>query len=178
MEYMDGGHLGQRVGELSIEQALWTAQRITRAIRHAHLHGIQHFDLKPHNILFKSTTDDYWDIPKVGDWGLAQDRTQQTDQGMLTPAYAAPEQLFDNYGTPDHRTDIFQLGILIYELFTGTHPYGHDVSQMREKDVVPPSELDETVPTEIDSIVLRALTMEPEDRYQDVLNLRKDLSKN
>jgi hypothetical protein len=48
---------------------------------------------------------------------------------------------------------------------------------MREKDVVPPSELNETVPTEIDSIVLRALTMEPEDRYQDVLNLRKDLSK-
>ena len=176
MEYMDGGHLGQRVGELSTEQALWTAQRITRAIRHAHLNGIHHFDLKPENILFRSTTDSYWDIPKVGDWGLAKHQSEQGDQTMLTPAYAAPEQLFDEYGSPDHRTDIFQLGIVFYELFTGTHPYNGDTTQAVDQDIVPPTEIEKSLPSEIDSILMNALSIEQADRYQDVLNLRKELS--
>ena len=176
MEYMDGGHLGQRVGELSADQALWTAQRITRAIRHAHLNGINHFDLKPENILFRSTTDPYWDIPKVGDWGLARHQSENGDQTMLTPAYAAPEQLFDEHGSPDHRTDIFQLGIVFYELFTGTHPYDGDATQAIDQDIVPPSELNDALPSEIDSIITNTLSVEQTDRYQDVLNLRNDLS--
>jgi len=176
MEYMDGGHLGQRVGALSTEQALWTAQRITRAIRHAHLNGIYHLDLKPENILFRSTTDPYWDIPKVGDWGLARHQSENGDQTMLTPAYAAPEQLFDDYGSPDHRTDIFQLGIVFYELLTGTHPYDGDTTQAVSDDPTPPSEIESSLPSELDSIILKAMRTKQGDRYEDILNLKNALS--
>ena len=95
---------------------------------------------------------------------------------MLTPAYAAPEQLFDEHGSPDHRTDIFQLGIVFYELFTGTHPYDGDATQAIDQDIVPPSELNDALPSEIDSIITNTLSVEQTDRYQDVLNLRNDLS--
>ena len=77
MEYMDGGHLGERIAEMERRQKLWTALAVTEGVDHAHMHGVIHRDLKPENILFREV-DDAWDVPKVADWALeAPARTLQ-----------------------------------------------------------------------------------------------------
>ncbi|OVE82821.1 hypothetical protein B2G88_18685 [Natronolimnobius baerhuensis] len=179
MEYLDGGHLGDRVGKLGTEQALWTALGITRAIKHAHRPGITHLDIKPENILFKSV-DGYWDIPKVADWGLANHLLDRPDgvEG-LSPQYAAPEQFDpDIFGDTDLETDIYQLGVVFYELFTGTLPYEGDRYNVLQNDPdrkpTPPSEIAD-VPPELDDVLLKALAPEKADRYENVAFLEQEL---
>jgi serine/threonine protein kinase len=95
----------------------------------------------------------------------------------MTPAYAAPEQLFDEYGDPDHRTDIYQLGLLCYELFTGQHPFEGDQTQVRSASATPPSETRSAVPSDLDDVLAPALAADPADRYEDVLDLRRELGR-
>jgi len=178
MEYMDGGDLRPRLGSLPFDQAVWTALTITKAVRHAHNKGVRHYDLKPENVLFRSTAGGYWDVPKVADWGLAEQALQSgSGTDGMTPAYAAPEQLFDEYGDPDHRTDIYQLGLLCYELFTGQHPFGGDQTQVRSASTTPPSETNSAVPSDLDNVLAPALAVDPADRYEDVLDLRRELGR-
>jgi serine/threonine protein kinase len=178
MEYMDGGHLGERVDEMGISQSLWTAISVTKAVRHAHLRGVAHFDLKPANILFRSM-DDGWDVPKVADWGLSKHLLDHshTVEG-LSPQYAAPEQFDDEYGATDNLTDIYQLGSVFYELFTGQPPFvGKSHKLMRkiqEETPTPPSEIAD-VPEKLDEILLSALAKQKEDRYEDIVFFRDDL---
>lgn len=179
IEYVNGGHLGDRIGKLATDQALWTALAITRAIRHAHRPGITHLDIKPENILFASI-DDHWDAPKVADWGLANHLLDHSDtvEG-LSLKYAAPEQ-FDpeTYGSTDLETDIYQLGVVFYELFTGTLPYEgkrHEVLQSNPTEMpAPPSEIAD-VPPELDQIILKALAPEKTDRHKDAILLEQEL---
>ena len=176
MEYMDGSNLQSRAGALSLNQAVWTAVSICKAIRYAHNRGVHHYDIKPQNVLFRTVAGEYYDIPKVADWGLAEQALLSGGgKKGVTPAHAAPEQLFDEYGEPDHRTDIYQLGLLSYELFTGTHPYEGDVSRIRSTDITPPTEIDPELPDELDTILSTALEVDPTDRYEDVLDLRRAL---
>jgi len=101
MEYMDGGHLGERSGEMTLPQALWTATVVTKGVRHAHGKGVAHLDLKPANILFR-TIEDGWDVPKVADWGLSKHLLDHSNSVEgLSPQYAAPEQFDDEYGSTD-----------------------------------------------------------------------------
>ena len=178
MEYMDAGHLGERAGTLDIEKALWTAIVTTKSVRHAHRRGIAHLDLKPENVLFRSV-EDAWDVPKVADWGLSKQLLQHSKsvEGM-SPHYAAPEQFADKYGNADDITDVYQLGAVFYELFTGRPPFQGDtfevVNQIQADDPTPPSDLAE-VPAEIDDILLTALATDKKDRYEDVIFLRDDL---
>jgi DNA helicase-4 len=176
MEYMDGGNLQSRLGSLPFEQAVWTTLGITRAVRHAHNRGVRHYDLKPENVLFRSVAEGYWDVPKVADWGLAE-RALRSGGGTdgVTLAYAAPEQLFSEYGDPDHRTDVYQLGLLSYELFTGVHPHGEDQTQVRSASLTPPTRVDGSLPSGVDALVTTALAVDPDDRYEDVLDFRREL---
>jgi len=180
MEYMDAGHLGDRAGELGFDQALWTAIATTRAVRHAHRLGVAHLDLKPQNILFRSAAEEgAWDIPKVADWGLSKQLLEHSRsiEGM-SPHYAAPEQFEGSRGTADDVTDVYQLGVVFYELFTGERPFeGQPVQVMNEvlnEQPAPPSELAD-VPPELDRIVLTAMATDKRDRYESVLYLRDDL---
>ena len=178
MEFMDGGHLGERAGEMSLAQKLWTALVVTKGVRHAHKHGVAHLDLKPENVLFR-TVEDAWDVPKVADWGLSKQLLEhsQSVQG-LTPQYAAPEQFDDDYGTSDHSTDIYQLGAVFYELFTGQPPFDGNPSkamyQILESEPTPPSEI-AAVPPRVDEILLTALSKSKAQRYDDILYLRDAL---
>jgi predicted flap endonuclease-1-like 5' DNA nuclease len=179
MERMDAGHLGLRAGELPLEQALWTAVATTRAVSHAHGRGVAHLDLKPENVLFRSV-EGAWDVPKVADWGLSKrllDHSKSVDG--LTPQYAAPEQ-FDReeFGTVDNVTDIYGLGAVLYELFTGRPPFEgapfEVMRKVRTERPTPPSEVAD-VPPALDEVIVTALATARADRYEHVLYLRDDL---
>ncbi len=178
MEHMDAGHLGERADELDFEQSLWTAIATTKAVRHAHRRGVAHLDLKPENILFRRVAD-AWDAPKVADWGLSKHLLDHSKsvEGM-TVEYAAPEQFDDEYGAVDDITDVYQLGAVFYELFTGRPPFEGQpfevMNRIQNEEPDPPSAVAD-VPAELDETLLRAMATEKQDRYEDVLLLRNDL---
>lgn len=178
MEYMDGGHLGDRRGEMELPQALWTSLAVTKGVRHAHRRGVAHLDLKPQNVLLR-TVEDAWDVPKVADWGLSKHLLEgsKTVEGM-SMAYAAPEQFDEEYGPTDDITDIYQLGAVFYELFTGRPPFEGEpfklVDTIKSDQPTPPSEIAD-VPEALDDVILTALAKEKDDRYDDIVYLRDDL---
>lgn len=182
LEYMDGGDLGDRSGDLSVPQSLWTALSIVHGVRHAHEYGVAHLDLKPANILFRETPGDQWDVPKVGDWGLAKLLLQHSASiDQLSPRYAAPEQFdADTYGTPDKQTDIYQLGAVFYELFVGDPPVtgsGADIMyEVLEGDIVPPTGRRPDLPPALDDVLMTAMSMQKADRHESVLYLRDELA--
>jgi len=178
MEYMDGGHLGDRSGELELPQALWTAIAVTKGVRHAHRRGVAHLDLKPANVLFR-TVDGAWDVPKVADWGLSKhllDHSKSVDG--LSVHYAAPEQFDDSGAATDDITDVYQLGAVFYELFTGRQPFEGQpfsvIEQIKNTRPTPPSEV-ANVPPALDDVLLTALAKEKADRYEDIILLRNAL---
>jgi hypothetical protein len=178
MEYMDGGHLGARSGEMEFQEALWTAIAVTKGVRHAHTRGVAHLDLKPENVLFR-TVADAWDVPKVADWGLSKHLLEHSKSvDGMSPGYAAPEQFETAYGPTDNVTDVYGLGAVFYELFTGRPPFeGRPTQVMRaalEERPTPPSEVAD-VPAALDDVLLTALAKEKADRYEDALYLRDDL---
>lgn len=181
MEYMDRGTLadvpdGER---LPLDQALWVGACVCNAVHHAHRHGVAHHDIKPANVLFISSGDG-WAVPKVSDWGLARLLLEETGSVEgLSPHYAAPEQ-FDaqQYGSPDDRTDIYQVGTLVYELVTGRPPFEGSATAVMQgvlsTEPTPPSEV-ANVPAELDDILGEAIAKEPAERYESVLYLRDRL---
>jgi hypothetical protein len=178
MEYMDTGHLGERSGELEVPQALWTAIAITKGVRHAHRRGVAHLDLKPENVLFRSV-EDAWDVPKVADWGLSKHLLEHSKSiEGLSPQYAAPEQFDEGYGSTDDITDIYQLGAVFYELFTGQPPFeGKPAKAMHKvlhEQPPAPSEVVD-VPDKLDDILLTTLAKEKSDRYDNIVYLRDAL---
>jgi len=180
MEYMDGGELSTRMGEMDIKQTTWTSLSIVRGVRHAHRQGITHFDLKPGNILFREV-EDGWDVPKVADWGLAKMLLEHSKNiEKLTPRYAAPEQ-FDpeEYDGQDERTDIYQLGAVFYEMFTDRPPFEGTESQVMysvvNEEVQKPTDVNPNLPQRLDDILLKALEKNPDNRYETTVNLRNDL---
>ena len=180
MEYMDAGDLGEWLDtKPSLVERLWVGYGIVKAVRHAHQHGVAHLDLKPENVLFRSTGADTWPVPKVADWGLSKhllDHSKSVEG--LTPAYAAPEQFDDDLGPTDDITDVYQLGAVLYELFTDQPPFeGRPAGVMRRilnEDPVPPSEHVD-LPPAVDEMVMRALATDRDDRYDSVLYLRDDI---
>ena len=129
MEFVEGAEVnGKLVRNLDeypkpVEEktALQLIRGIAKGLAHAHSKGIYHLDLKPLNILLKADL-----TPKITDWGLAKisARSSLSTHSGYSPLYAAPEQLDEEtFGAPDHRTDIYQLGLIFYELLTGKPPY-------------------------------------------------------
>lgn len=177
LEYMGGGNLGERIGTADLETAMNILVEVCKGIRHAHRHGIVHSDLKPQNILFSQEGH-----PRIADWGLAQVMLEHSTsiEGM-TPGYAAPEQLDpDKYGGVDNYTDVYQVGVLVYELVTGELPFegpspAGTVTAILNKEITPPSAVDPTLPPDVDEVVLNCLARQKDQRYESVLYLRDEL---
>jgi outer membrane protein assembly factor BamB len=173
MEYMDGGPLAERVGALDLPQALWTSLAITKAVHHAHRHGVTHLGLTPRNVLFRETPAGVWDWPKVSDWGTS---------GILSPAaegnpspYAAPEQTDAVAAPTDDITDVYGAGAVCYELFTGRPPFETGPGgEERARTPKPPSTVAD-VPAALDDILLPALAWDRSDRYDSIVYLRDEL---
>jgi len=180
LEYMDGGSLADRLDEnpdgLSLDETLWIGECICRGVEVAHNYGIAHLDLKPSNVLFRKTSEDAWDVAKVGDWGTASILAEQTTSVdiSLSIKFAAPEQFEPvKFGEPDMLTDIYQIGSILYAGLTGRPPFkGSQASIMQkvlgEEVPEPPSVHRPQVPAELDRFVLRALERDKTDRFRAV----------
>jgi len=159
-------------GTLSVEETVSIILPILDALEHAHSKGIIHRDIKPVNILFKN------DIPKLSDWGIAKVVESSGGFSYLgTPQYKAPEQFFpERFGHTDARTDIWQVGVLMYEMLTGELPFGYDLDEVQgriRRGIQPkkPSNINPEA-RRLDGIIMRCLRFKKEKRFQNVSKLK------
>jgi serine/threonine protein kinase len=188
MEYLDGPSLGAAMAKqrpFPTERTLFITFQLCEALGAAHERGIVHRDLKPDNVILvkrgKRT-----DLVKVLDFGIAKvagavdKKLTHAGQVFGTPHYMSPEQCGGR--DVDHRTDIYALGIMIYEMATGQVPFdAEDLMGVLNKQVheppVPPHELPApvNVPPGLEAVIMKALAKSPDARYQSIGELRADL---
>jgi serine/threonine-protein kinase len=181
MEYLDGHNLKELIlekGPSPIPVAIDYARQILSALKFAHRHGIVHRDIKPHNVVVDPDGQ-----LKVTDFGIARaGASQMTEVGSIigTAQYLSPEQA---RGAPvDPTSDLYSLGIVLYELLTGTVPFnGETPVEIAMKHLQatpePPSAKRPDVPPELDQIVLRALAKNPRDRFQSAEEMDSELAR-
>lgn len=177
MEYVESSLAAMRL-PLDVDQAVAIITGVAEGLSYAHSQGIVHRDIKPGNILIAPDG-----TPKITDWGLAKaEGTRQSGIIGFSLEYATPEQLAPNlYGEPGPWTDIFQLGVLFYEILTGRVPFrGGGMGEVTHAILHEvPSSLGLTGPNAdlIERIVLRCMQKSPGDRYHSVAELLKDLNR-
>ena len=179
MELVDGVTLLQymeKKGPLPWNEALHFSRQISRALSHAHSRGIIHRDIKPHNImLLRDGTI------KVADFGIAalENELHETNgEAIGSIHYIAPEQARGDY--PDPRSDIYSLGVVMFEMFTGRKPYlGNSIQEIAVKhmNADPPSmtALNPALPPELERITLKAMCADRTQRYQTANELTEDI---
>jgi serine/threonine-protein kinase len=182
MELVEGGSLAQKIAGVPqpAAQAAALVAAVADAVQVAHQNGIIHRDLKPHNILLTSDG-----TPKVTDFGLArrlENGGALTVSGavMGTPSYMAPEQARGKNDTVGPATDVYALGVVLYELLTGRPPFQAEtptatLQQVLADDPVPPRQLNRRVPRDLETICLKCLHKEPARRYHSAAALAEDL---
>jgi eukaryotic-like serine/threonine-protein kinase len=180
MELLDGTDLRSRMQKEAIPaaEAVETARQVAEGLAYAHERGVVHRDIKPGNIMVSKRGQ-----AKIMDFGLARMRMadHKTSTGMVlgTPRYMSPEQIG---GQPvDQRSDIFSLGIVLYEMLTGTRLFsGENIEQVEhaitQTDHVPPTRQVPGLPAMLDFVVARALKKDVAVRYPDARELAADLA--
>ena len=180
MEYIKGDNLKNIIrqkGRLDPEEAVRIAAQVCEALDHAHANNIVHRDVKPHNILI--TTEGR---AKLTDFGIAMEATSgtitRTDTIMGSVHYLSPEQARGETATP--RSDIYAVGILLYEMLTGQQPYCGDspiaVALKHIQETPPPvDEVNPQVPADLAAVVKRAMEKRPEERYRSAAELARRL---
>jgi eukaryotic-like serine/threonine-protein kinase len=181
MEYLEGRTLKELLvtrGPTPLPVAIDYTRQILAAVGFAHRNGIVHRDIKPHNVIVAPDGR-----LKVTDFGIARaGASQMTETGSIigTAQYLSPEQAKGAPVTP--ASDIYSVGIVLYEMLTGTVPFTGDTPleiAMKHLSATPepPSVIRQEVPNELDSVVLRALAKDPADRYQSAEEMDADLAR-
>jgi WD40 repeat protein/predicted Ser/Thr protein kinase len=189
MEYVDGRPLHQylRETQVTLHEKLLLFLKIAEAVTHAHIRGIIHRDLKPSNILIEKDGN-----PRLLDFGLAklvetgrgEGQSVVTISGKLmgTFAYMSPEQTMGNPDEIDTRSDVYSLGIILYQMLTGTMPYRLDhanplaiIKTIQETEPRRPSVIVRALRGELETILLKAIAKEKERRYQSAADLARDI---
>ncbi len=180
MEFLEGRELRDIMNErgiLPVEQVLDVVAQVALGLAYAHEHGIVHRDVKPSNIML--VRDGH---VKITDFGIARMASAaiRTQTGMVlgSPKYMSPEQVMGK--DIDQRSDIFSLGVMLYELLTGQAPFdGENVNAIMYQTLnlaaAPPSSLNPSVPEMVNFIVAKALTKGLDDRYQNAKDFAIDL---
>jgi serine/threonine-protein kinase len=179
MELLEGTDLRQclKDGALSTVEAVEVAAQVADGLGFAHERGVVHRDIKPGNIMLLERGQ-----AKIMDFGIARMRSEdhKTRTGVVlgTPRFMSPEQIAG--AAVDHRSDIFSLGSVLYEMLTGAPLFaGEDPSQIAHNvanlEHVPPSRTNPQVTSMLDFVVARALKKDPAQRYQDAYEMASDL---
>jgi len=184
MEYLEGHSLEEELtkGPLELRRAIRIALQVALGLGRAHELGVVHRDIKPGNIHLSRKRMDR-DFVKVLDFGVAriEQDARITGQNMIvgTPEYIAPEQIRSAAPTPS--SDLYALGIVLFEMLTGQIPFHGKTTQLLVKHIneppVAPSTLNPQVPPELDRIVLRLLQKKPEQRHRDAYHLVEELQR-
>lgn len=185
MEFVQGRTLDavmKKGDRMSLERIAEIGEQIAEALNFAHRNGVVHRDIKPANILMTSKEVYGFERPKITDFGVAKLQAGDittTGQMLGTPAFMPPEQFT---GAPiDGRTDLFSLGVILYQMATGEQPFpGETMTSVSYKivhtDPVPPSKLNPLVPVKLDGIILKCLAKSPADRFQTGEELAQELA--
>jgi serine/threonine-protein kinase len=187
MELLDGQDLRglvREVGALPIGQGIHIVKQICRALEAAHAKDVIHRDMKPENV-FLTARSGQRDFVKIMDFGISkikaahesQVRLTQTGAVIGTPLYMAPEQALGRTDI-DQRADIYSVGVMMYELFTGRPPFEAPtylalMAQHMTETPVPPRKLRPDLPAALDKAILRTLEKEPERRFQSMRELER-----
>jgi serine/threonine protein kinase len=178
MELIEGVSLADLIKSrperrLSISEAIPIIQDLLNALNYAHMHGIIHRDVKPSNVLLDKKGRGY-----LIDFGIAlaigEDRRTRTGQTIGTPHYMSPEQIARPHEI-DHRTDVYSVGCVFYEMLTGRPPFIADLGTTGDVDFaikrahvnmqpIPPAELVSTIPAHINDVIMLALQKKPDNR--------------
>jgi serine/threonine protein kinase len=183
MEFVDAKTLADYLaggGRIMPERAIEIAEAVCDALSMAHAHGIIHRDIKPANIMITQKGD-----VKVTDFGIARvisgaDTLAQTAAVLGTASYLSPEQAQSQ--SVDQRSDIYSLGVVLYEMVTGRPPFSGDSPVMvASKHVLeqptPPSKLNSDVSPALEAVIMKALSKNPDNRYSDADEMRADLER-
>jgi serine/threonine protein kinase/tetratricopeptide (TPR) repeat protein len=181
MEYVSGGDLKKfirRSGQMGIGKAISIAKQICDGLEEAHSLGIVHRDLKPNNIMIDDNGN-----ARIMDFGIARSIKSKgiTGSGVMigTPEYMSPEQVEGK--DSDQRSDIYSLGIILYEMLTGRLPFEGDtpfIIGVKHKSETPqnPKKFNPQITDDLNSVIMRCLEKERENRYQSAGELRSELN--
>lgn len=185
MAYIKGQELSavlKRRGHFTDRKAAILVRRLALALEFAHQQGIVHRDLKPDNIMIDRERKE----PVIMDFGLARrdsgKESQLTQEGQLmgTPVYMPPEQARGDIAQIGPASDIYSLGIILYELLAGCRPYGGSLAEVLSKvltaDAAPPSSHRPDISPQLEAICLKAIEHDIENRYASMLELADDLA--
>ena len=180
MELVDGPTLSELIKEapLPAEAVAVVGLQLASALEHAHFHRVVHRDLKPGNVMINS-----WGDVKLMDFGIAQqealDRLTKTGMAVGTPAYMSPEQITG--GAVDVRSDIYSLGVMLYEAVSGRRPFvAPNPGEVFAKVTVGTHEKISKVaklPKPLAEVIEQAMARRPEDRFQDATALRRAMER-
>lgn len=185
MQYIEGESLDRAAASLPLEAKVSLVKKAAEAVHAAHVVGLVHRDLKPGNILVEEDGQGVLQ-PYVLDFGIARERSlpelTMTGQVLGTPGYLAPEQARGEVGGLDRRSDIYSLGVVLYELLSGERPHEGASSveilvNLLGKEPRPLRQVLPHVPRDLESVVMRCLEVEPERRYPSARALAEDLDR-
>jgi serine/threonine-protein kinase len=182
LQYIEGSTLKELAPKMTRDELIRLLCDVADALHAAHRQGLVHRDVKPANILVERTGEGY--KPYVTDFGIARqvDAPGLTKTGVAqgTPLYMAPEQARGDQAKIDRRTDVYALGVVLYEVLTKRHPFYDTTTvgvilKVLQDEVVPPRTIDSSIPQDLETITLKCLEKEPERRYENAKLLAQDL---